>query len=128
MKKILISVTFLLSLASVSNAADKKQTAINNATENKASLTANTVASVEMNYAAMLEENTKLKIQAAEFSGKLDNLSSKLDYSTMMHATISNLKDLTIANSLENAQFQMDYARMMNATLVNLAVVSANLN
>ena len=128
MKKIMISVTFLLALASVSNAADKKQTAINNAIENKTSYTATTVSTAEMNYAAVLEENTKLKIQAAELSIKLDDLSSKLDYSQMMHVTISNLQNVTLLNSVEDAKSQMDYARMMNATLVNLAVISATLN
>jgi hypothetical protein len=128
MKKILLSVTLLLTLASVSNAADKKQTALNNAIENKVSFTANTASAAEMNYAAVLEENTKLRIAAAELSTKLDDLSSKLDYSQMMHATISNLQNVTLLNSVENATTQMDYARMMNATLVNLAVVSANLD
>ena len=128
MKKIMISVTFLLSLASVSNAADKKQTAVNNAIENQATYNTSSISTAEMNYAAMVEENTKLKIQDAELSSKVENLSSKLDYSQMMHVTISNLQNVTLVNSSEDAKSQLDYARMMNATLVNLAIISANQN
>ena len=128
MKKIMISVTFLLALASVSNAADKKQTAVNNAIENQATYNTSSISTAEMNYAAMVEENTKLKIQAAELSTKVENLYSKLDYSQMMHVTISNLQNVTLVNSSEDAKSQLDYARMMSATLVNLATITANLN
>ena len=127
MKKTILSVTFLLALASVSDAADKKQTALNSAVENKAAYTASSVSVAETNYAAVLEENTKLRIQASELSYKLDDLSSKLDYTQMMHVTIGNLRDVALVNSLDDAKNQLDYARMMNATLVNLATVSAKM-
>ncbi len=127
MKKMILSVTFLLALASVTDAADKKLTALNNTFENKAGYAANSASIAETNYAAVLEENTKLRIQASELSYKIDDLSSKLDYTQMMHVTISNLRDVALVNSLDDAKNQLDYARMMNATLVNLAIVSAKM-
>jgi hypothetical protein len=54
----------------------------------------------------------------------VENLVSMLDYSHMMHATISNLKNVSMVDVVEDAKSQMDYAQMMNAVLVNLVSVN----
>lgn len=125
MKKILLSVTFLLTLASITNAADKKQTALISAFETKTSTEVNGSSAVMSNYAAVMEENTKLRLVASELSAKFDDLASRLDYTHMMHVTISNLQDVTLVTTVEDAKTQLDYARMMNAIIVKLALVAA---
>ncbi|MES2648668.1 MAG: hypothetical protein V4717_17460 [Bacteroidota bacterium] len=125
MKKMLLSVTFLLSLVSITNAADTKQTALNNTVENKNAFTSATSSVAVANYAAVLEENTRLRMQTAELNSKVENLVSMLDYTQMMHTTISNLLNVSTITVVENAKSQMDYAQMMNAVLVNLVSVNA---
>jgi ribosomal protein S8 len=124
MKKMLLSVTFLLSLVSITKAADTKQTALNNTVENNKSFTSATSSTAVANYAAVMEENTRLRMEAAELSSKVENLVSMLDYSHMMHATISNLKNVSMVDVVEDAKSQMEYAQMMNAVLVNLVSVN----
>lgn len=120
MKKILLSVAFLLTLASLSYAADKKQTAVKKSVENKSVLGTKTAVISAASYAAMLEENNKLKLQTAELSKKVDELNNTIEYSKMMFATVTNLQDAALTNTIEETKCQIDFAKMMNATLMNL--------
>jgi hypothetical protein len=119
MKKILLSVVFLLALASLSYAADKKQTA-DKKTENNSILSGNTSAIAAASYTAVLEENNRLKLQASEMTNKIEDLKSRLEYSQMMYATISSLQETTLNLAIEDTKFQLDYAKMMSAILLNI--------
>ena len=120
MKKILLSVAFLLALASLSYAADTKHTAVKKSVENKLILNGNSSAVAASSYAAVVEENTKLKLQAEALMTKIDDLSSKLEYTQMMHSTINSLRETVILDNMEDIKCQMDYVRMMTATLFSL--------
>jgi regulator of replication initiation timing len=121
MKKIITSIAALLLFVGLSSAAE---TSANTATaENKT----NSLGAVSSrSIAAIIEENVALRIKIEEMAEESDNLQSKLGYSTMMHATISNLKQKEVETIEENKNLQLDYARMMTATLVNLSSVLAN--
>jgi hypothetical protein len=110
-------------LGGTTNAADKKQTALQNSVERKTVYTVKTASALSMSYAALQEENLNLKLQTAELNGKLDELTSKLDYTQMMHTVLTNLQQQELINTVENAKSQLDYASMMNTTLLNLASV-----
>jgi len=114
-------------LVGITNAADKKQTAKKELVENKAIYAVSSSSISTMNYAAMLEENAKLRIQTSELNNKLDDLVSKLDYTQMMYATLSNLQRVELVSTVEDAQSQMDYVSMMHATLLNLVSLSGNI-
>ena len=73
--------------------------------------------------AQIIEENSELRLRVEEMTNENEGLNNKLDYSKMMHVTISNLKDDALDEQKENTKNQLDYARMMNATLVNLNTV-----
>ena len=126
MKKILISVTFLLALASLSYAADTKHTAVKKSVENKSVLTGNTSAVAASSYAAVVEENTKLKLQAEELMTRIEDLRSKLEYTQMMHSTINSLSEAVVLNKMEEIKSQVDYVRMMTATLLSLQNETGN--
>ena len=87
MKKIITSIAALLLFVGLSSAAE---TSVNAATaENKT----NSLGAVSSrSIAAIVEENVALRIRIEEMAEESDNLKSMLDYSTMMHTTISNLK------------------------------------
>ena len=123
MKKLILSVIILFMLGGTTNAADKKQTALQNSVERKTVYTVKTASALSMSYAALQEENLNLKLQTAELNGKLDELTSKLDYTQMMHTILANLQQQELINTVENAKSQLDYASMMNTTLLNLASV-----
>jgi hypothetical protein len=120
MKKILLSVAMLLTLASLSYAADKKQTAVKRSVENKGTLSINSTVVAAANYAAVMEENNMLRLQTAELSKRVDELNSKIQYSDMMFITINNLHEAAFINNMEETKLQLDYAKMMSAILVNL--------
>ena len=126
MKKIILSVTSLLSLVTMLNAADAEQPILNSAAESKKAFSSVASSIAVSNYAAALEENTRLRIETAELSSKVENLVSMLDYRQMMHATISNLQNVSFDNAVADSKSQMDYAQMMNAVLVKLASINAN--
>lgn len=113
----MLSATLLFLLAGSAFAADKKESEV----VNKSDFSVTSVASLGINYAAMQEENVKLKIQGAELADQLDNLQNKLDYSQMMYATMNHLWDAAFKTAVEDAKNQLDYARMMNVTLLNLS-------
>jgi hypothetical protein len=119
MKKMILSVVFLLALASLSYAADKKQTA-DKKTENKSILSGNTSAIAAASYTAVLEENSRLKLQASELANKIEDLNSRLEYSQMMYTTISSLQQTALNLAIEDTKCQLDYVRMMSATLLSL--------
>jgi len=127
MKKLIVSVTFLLMMVSITNAADKKQTAVKESVDNKVVYATTGSSVITMNYAAVLEENTKLRLQAAELNNKMDDLVSRLDYTQMMYSTLNNLQQAELLNTVEDAKSQLDYVGMMHATLLNLANLSGNI-
>jgi len=126
MKKLIVSVTFLLMLVSITNAADRKQTAVKESVENNAVYATSGSSVITMNYAAVLEENVKLRIQAAELNNKMDDLVSRLDYTQLMYATLSNLQRAELLSTVEDAKSQLDYVSMMHTTLLNLANLSGD--
>ena len=121
MKKIITSIAALLLFVGLSSAAE---TSVNAATaENKT----NSLGAVSSrSIAAIVEENVALRIRIEEMAEESDNLKSMLDYSTMMHTTISNLKQKEVETIAEDKNLQLDYARMMTTTLLNLNSVLAN--
>jgi regulator of replication initiation timing len=121
MKKIITSIAALLLFVGISSAAE---TTVNTATAGSKTNSLGAVSSHSM--AAIVEENVALRIKLDEMVEVSENLKSKLDYSTMMHTTISTLKQKEVETIEENKNLQLDYARMMNATLLNLNSVLAN--
>ena len=121
MKKFITSIAALLLFVGLTSAAETSVSAAS--AENKT----NSLGAVSSrSIAAIVEENVALRIKLDEMVEESDNLKSKLDYSSMMHTTISNLKQKEVESIEENKNLQLDYARMMTATLLNLNSVLAN--
>ena len=119
MKKIITSIASLLLFAGISNAAETTGTVTSKAASNATS--SSVVSSKSL--AQIIEENSELRLRVEEMANQAEDLNRELDYSTLMHTTISNLNDEALDEQKENTKNQLDYARMMNATLVNLNTV-----
>lgn len=125
MKKLITSAAALLLFAGISFAADTKvNTHSNSAANTMAPAASNSFVSAR-SLAEIIEENAELRIKLEDLTNQAENLSTVLDYSKMMHATISNLKDEAMNEQKENSKSQLDYARMMTATIMNLDAVIA---
>lgn len=123
MKKLITSTAALLLFAGISFAAETKdsnRSAL--ATNNKAPETSTSFVAAR-SLAQIIEENTELRLKVEELSNQAEDLTSKLDYSKMMHVTISNLKEQHMQEMEADNKSQLDYARMMNATMVNLGSI-----
>ena len=120
MKKIITSIASLLLFAGISNAAETTGTETSKVASNT---TASSSVVSSKSLAQIIEENSELRLRVEEMANQAEDLNSELDYSKMMHTTISNLKDEALDEQKENTKDQLDYARMMNATLVNLNTV-----
>lgn len=121
MKKIITSIAALVLFAGIANAAE---TTTNTASADNKTNSLGVLSSRSL--AAILEENVSLRLKIEEMAEDNDNLKDKLDYSSMMHATLSNLKQVEMKDLEENKNSQLDYARMMNSTLLNLNTVLNN--
>jgi hypothetical protein len=128
MKKLIIPVTSLLLLAGNVMAADTTNSAQKQSNANSKSMLVSATATVAYSYEMLVEENIKLRQQADLLTNQVDDLSSKLGYTQMMHTTLTNLDKTMAAQTAENLKDQMDYARMMHVTLTNLAVVATKAN
>ena len=123
MKKFITSTAALLLFAGISFAAETKdsnRSAFTN--NNKAPETSTSFVSAR-SLAQIIEENTELRLKVEELSYQADDLNSKLDYSKMMHVTISNLQEQQMQEKDADNKSQLDFARMMNATIVNLGSI-----
>lgn len=123
MKKIITSIAALLLCAGISFAAETKDS-------NRSALASNTKAPETStsfvsarSLAQIIEENTELRMKVEELSNHAEELTSLLDYSKMMHVTISNLQEQQMQDKVSDNKSQLDYARMMNATIVNLGSI-----
>jgi hypothetical protein len=123
MKKIITSIASLLLFAGISNAAETTGTETSKVASNTTAAAASSSVVSSKSLAQIIEENSELRLKVEEMTNQAEDLHSELDYSKMMHATISNLKDEALDEQKENTKNQLDYARMMNATLVNLNTV-----
>ena len=121
MKKFTTTIAALLVFTAASFAAGTSKTTAS--AENKTA--ANAAAHASYSMSQLIEENSMLRIKVEALTIESEDTQSKLDYSSMMHTTLSNLQKEQIAIAEENAKLQLDYAKMMTATLVNLAVVAA---
>ena len=121
MKKLITSIAALLLFVGLTSAAE---TSTNTASADSKTNSLGAVSSRSI--AAIVEENVALRIKLDEMVEESENLKSMLDYSSMMHTTISNLKQKEVESVEENKNLQLDYARMMTATLLNLNSVLAN--
>jgi dynactin complex subunit len=120
MKKIITSIAALVLFAGIVNAAETTTTTASS--ENKT----NAVGSLSArSIAAIIEENALLRNQVDEMAEEADNLQNKLDYSHMMHTTLTTLKEQELNEAEENSKSKLDYARMMTTTLLNLNTVLA---
>ncbi len=123
MKKVTTSIAALLLSAGISFAAETKTNSAAESVENRMESTSSVTSASSRSFAEIIEENTALQSQVTKMNAASDDLKNKLDYTQMMHATISNLQNEVLNDYAENAKNQLDYARMMNTTLVNLATV-----
>jgi hypothetical protein len=122
MKKFTTSIAALLVFTAASFAAGSSKTTAS--AENKVAANAATTASYSLSQ--LIEENSMLKMQLETMVAESEDTKSKLDYTGMMHTTISNLQKQETSIAEDNAKSQLDYAKMMTATLVNLAKVAGN--
>ena len=123
MKKLITSIAALLLFAGLSFAAETKDS-------NRSAFSNNTTAPETSasfvsarSLAQVIEENSELRMKVEELSNQAEDLTSLLDYSKMMHATISNLQDEQLQEKESDSKSQLDYARMMNATILNLGSI-----
>ncbi len=123
MKTVITSLAALLLFAGTSNAAETKTNSAAESVENRMESTSSVTLASARSLAAIIEENNELQAQVSKMNAVTDDLKNKLDYTQMMHATISNLQNEVLNEYAENAKNQLDYARMMSATLVNLTNV-----
>ena len=123
MKTLITSIAALLLFAGTSNAAETKTNCAAESVENRMESTSSVSPASSRSFAEIIEENTELQLRVTKMNAATDELKNKLDYTQMMHATISNLQTEVLNDYAENAKNQLDYARMMNTTLVNLATV-----
>ena len=127
MKKLIIPVAALLVLAGNTKAAGTKTNTVEIVEKSQPTTVANS-AKILYSYEMLLEENLKLRSEAAEMTIKVDDLESQLGYTQMMHVTLANLTKEVAVQTAENVKDQMDYARMMHATITNLTLLSAKAN
>ena len=120
MKKLITSIAAVLLFAGMSFAADNNsKKSISSADSEKTSNISTSFVSAR-SLAAIIEENAELRLKVEDLTNQAEDLSSMLNYSKMMHATISNLQQEVINEKAADTKSQLDYARMMNATIVNL--------
>jgi hypothetical protein len=121
MKKFTTSIAALLVFTAASFATGTSKTTAS--TESKVAAKA-AVASYSLSQ--LIEENSTLKMQLETLIAESEEAKSKLEYTGMMHTTISNLQKEEMSIAEGKAKCQLDYAKMMTATLVNLAKVADN--
>jgi hypothetical protein len=122
MKKLITSIAALLLFAGISFAAENKDSNRSALSNTKAPEASTSFVSAR-SLAQIIEENTELRMKVEELSNQAEDLTSLLDYSKMMHVTISNLQEEQMQEKEADSKSQLDYARMMNATIVNLGSV-----
>ncbi|CAN5741392.1 hypothetical protein BH10BAC3_BH10BAC3_20920 [soil metagenome] len=120
MKKLITSIAAILLFAGISNAAETKENNTFKSAQSTLAPAAESSLVSAKSLTQVIEENTELRLKVEEMTNENENLSSKLDYSKMMHSTISNLQQEVMNDQQENTKSQLDFARMMNATLINL--------
>ncbi|MES2648669.1 MAG: hypothetical protein V4717_17465 [Bacteroidota bacterium] len=123
MKKLITSIAALVLFAGISNAAETTENKSKKATQSAIASTSASSLITSKNVSQIIEENAELRLRVEEMEVAADNMNSMLDYSNMMHVTISHLQDEVSNEQKENTKSQLEYARMMNATLINLNTI-----
>jgi hypothetical protein len=123
MKKLITSIAALLLFAGISNATETTENSASKSAQKSMAPAASSTLLSARSISQIIEENAELRLKVEEMTNEADNLNSLIDYSKMMHATISSLQEERINEQEENTKSQLDYAHMMNATLLNLNAV-----
>lgn len=124
MKKLVTSIAALLLFAGITSAAETSTLeSIESRSAHKNLADASASAVSVRTISQIIEENAELKLKVEEMTRETENLTSLVEYSNMMHATISSLQEERMNQQEENTKSQLDYARMMNATLLHLSTL-----
>ena len=122
MKKLIIAVSLLVLWAGNANAAGNEKT--ENLQFNEQSILASTPA-LTTTVSLLLEENLRLRTESDQLQKKVDDLSNSLDYSKMMHTSITTLQAVVDQNEAEELNSKIVYMQMMHVTLMNISKLLA---
>ena len=122
MKKLIIAVSLLVLWAGNATAAGNDKKDSPQLTEQ--SILASTPA-LTTTISLLLEENLRLRTESDLLQKKVDDLSNSLDYSKMMHTSITALNTVVDQNEAEELNSKIVYLQMMHVTLMNLSKLIA---
>jgi hypothetical protein len=120
-KKLIIAVSLLVLWAGNATAAgnDKKDS---NPQATEQSILASSSA-LTTTVTLLLEENFRLRNETDLLQKKVDDLSNSLDYSKMMHSSITALQAVVEQREAEELNSKLSYMQMMHVTLMNISKI-----